>query len=338
MSSAELTRSLDLIEIKPGTKFSLATLKALLPDVETMLFFAKVYELDARQLGHLLLKVLGSDLSRALFAEGAEHSNDLQDYLIGHYGHDEDCPAHDWAGRECTCPGNWVAGIIDPAQAGDVTFAPVVPKGEILPEVWTQLEVTVAQSIKDVAAKLESVVNLLPGKQGSMVFGSMMKLNARRPTIGDYRASITHARQKENLLILDVSGSMTPGTIQRIIDDVVALSYTANAHMAVVSNTTTYWQPGTYSVDDVLASCEFGGTHYETLQPLFDRDWGVVITVADYDSSPSARTQLSRCKGRIDQVLDVSLVGRPTYLAECVGQLAAEVTPLLIGTSDYVLT
>ena len=248
---------------------------------------------------------------------------DLQDYLVGAY--DE--------------TGWFVEGIVpDTMAAGDICFSPDVPKGEILPEVWKSLEVEVAKSIKDVAAKLESVVGMLPGKQGSMVFGSMMKLNAKRPTIGDYRARIQHAPQQKNLLILDVSGSMTEHTVRTIVDDVVALAYMANADLAIVSNTCTYWEAGTYDVDSVLRAAEFGGTQYEMLAPLFDRDWGTVITVADYDSSLSAKQHLTQnCYGRIDQVLDVSLVNRPTFLAECVGQLAAKVRPLLVGNSQYVV-
>ena len=323
MSSAELKRSLDLIEVKPGVKFSLATLREILPDAETVLFFGKVYELDYQQLSSLMLQVLNSDLAQALFGEGHEHSSDLQDYLVGY----ED----EW--------GTWHPGLVDAARVGDITLSPDVPKGEILPQVWESLEVEVARAIKDVAAKMEAVVSMMPGKQGKMVFRSMMTMNAKRPVLGDFKARIHHDRVKENLLILDVSGSMNANTIARIIDDVVALSYTANAHMAVVSNTTTHWEPGSYSVDDVLRACEYGGTHYETLEPLFTgRDWGTVITVADYDSSLSAKTHLrQRCTARIDTVLDISLVNRPTFLAECVGQLADEVRPILVASSPYVL-
>ncbi len=316
LSSRELKSSLELIEIKPGKKFSLATLRSLLPDVPTLLFFAKVYDLDAQQLATLLHKVLKSDLTSALFAEGESHSSDLQDYLLD----------IDWDGYH------------EPIDTGDLTFDNTPPPAEILPHVWEQLEVTVAQSIKDVAAKLENVVALLPSKEGHMLFTSMRKLNVKRPTLGDYRVQIGHVRQKENLLILDVSGSMNEHTVRRIVADVVALSYTANAHMAIVSNTTTYWQPGTYNVDQILAAAQYGGTHYETLAPLFDREWGTVITVADYDSSPAAKGALAACKGRIDQVVDVSLVNRPTFLAECVGQLAQDVKPILIGSGHYVLS
>jgi hypothetical protein len=321
LSSAELRRSVTLYEIKPGVKFSEATLKALLPDVETVLFFGKVYELDAQQLGQLLYIVLKSDLASALFAEGGAHSNDLQSYLVGY--HDE--------------YGTWHPGIIDPVTAGQISFDNVVPKGEILPHVWKSLEVEVAASIKAVAAKINDAVQLFPGKQGHMVFGHMMKLNAKRPTIGDFKASIKHKRQTQNLVILDVSGSMSASTVARITPDVVAMSYEANAHLAIVSNRCTYWQPGTYNVDDILAAAEYAGTHYETLQPLFDRDWGVVVTVADYDSSYGAKEALASCTGRIEQVLDISLVGQPTFLAECVGQLASEVKPLLTGNSYSVL-
>lgn len=323
LTSTELHHSLTLIEVKPGLRFDINTLKELLPDVETLLFFGKVYDLNAKQLGALLHSVLHTDLTSALFAEGGQHSNDLQDYLLD--GYTDEC-------------GHWHDPIISPAEAGKVTVNPDVPHGEILPEVWKQLEIVVASSIKEVAAKLESVIDRLPGKHGTMVMRSMMKLNAKRPTIGDYRATVHHEHVQNNLLILDVSGSMTSATIQRIIDDVVALSYEANAGMAIVSNTTTYWEPGSYSVDDVLTHCQFGGTHYETLKDLFDRDWGTVITVADYDSSAAAKSVIAACSGRIEQVLDISLVNRPTFLAEVVGQLASSVKPILIGSSGYQLS
>lgn len=310
MTSSDLAASLDIVEVKPGLRFSKQTLLELLPDAETVLFFGKVYNLDYAQLSRLMGRVLNSPLAAALF-EG-DHSLDLQDYLV-----DE-------------------LDIPDTGQ-GDITFSPDVPKGEILPEVWASLEVDVADSIKAVAAKLESVVGKLPGKQGSMLFKSMMTMNAKRPTLGSYKAHIHHDPVKENLLILDVSGSMSAPTIKAIIEDVVALSYKANAHMAVVSDTTTHWEPGSYSVENVLDACEYSGTHYETLEDLLHRNWGTVITVADYDSSRSAKDHLDRqCRGHVDQVLDISLVYRPTFLAECVGQLADEVKPLLIANGYLI--
>lgn len=321
MTSSTLRSSLDLVEVKPGLKFSKATLMSLLPDVETALFFGKVYDLDYQQLSELLHLVLKSDLANVLFA--GDHSLDLQDYLIGY----ED----EW--------GDWVPGIVPPAKAGDIELSPDVPKGEILPEVWKSLEVDVAQSIKDVAAKLGDVVGLMPGKQGEMVFKSMMTMNAKRPTIGDYRARIQHGRQKQNLVILDDSGSVNSATVQAIVDDCVALSYMANAHFACVSNSTRHWEPGTYDSASILREAQYGGTHYETLESLLNMDWGVVVTIADYDSSQSAKQHIkSLCHGHIDSVLDISLVNRPSFLAECVGQLADEVRPLLVAKGSYVST
>lgn len=308
---SSLSDKLTLVTVKPGLQFSKASLKELLPDVQAVLFFGKVYELDYQQLSNLMATVLNSDLAQALFT--GDHSTDLQDYLV-----DE-------------------LDIPDYVEGGEITFAPDIPKGEILPELWASLEVEVADSIKAVAAKLGDVVNHMPGKQGQMLFKTMSVMNAKRPTIGDHRAHIHHARQKENLVILDVSGSMSEQTIHTIVDDVVAMSYLANAHLAIVSNTCTYWEPGTYGADDVTAKAEFAGTHYETLVPLFDRDWGVVVTVADYDSSYGAKGALAQCVGRIDEVLDISLVDRPTFLAECVGQLADEVRPLLVAATYNVL-
>ena len=312
-SSPDLRAMLDLVEIKPGVKFSRATLQDLLPDAETALFFAQVYDLDHRQVSSLLATVLSSTLAHALFEEGGEHSADLQDYIVD---------LMDYAGI---------------TEQGSVTFGADVPHGEILPQVWESLETEVAQSIKDVAAKLESTIGLLPGKQGSMVLSTMMKLNLRRPTFGVHAAGIEHAPEKQNLVILDVSGSMSSGTVKTIVDDVVAMSYMANAHFATVSNLCHYWVPGSYSVDDVLDSAAYSGTHYEELAPLFDRDWGTVICIADYDSSLSAKNTIARCTGRIDQVMDISLVSRATFLAECVGQLAADVRPLLVSNSQYPL-
>lgn len=302
-----------LIEVKPGLKFSKAALQQLLPNVETALFFGKVYDLDAYQLGNLLNVVLNTPLSRALLGEGGLHSTDLQDYVVDLL---DFCPD---------------------IEEGDIAFDPDVPKGEILPELWKQLEVEVADSIKAVAEKLHSVVARMPGKQGEMVFQSMRVLNAKRPVLGDYKAKIHHAPQKQNLLILDVSGSMSQETVSTIVDDVVALAYNANAHLAIVSDSCFYWEPGTYDSTSVLAKAQFSGTHYEQLAPLFDRDWGVVVTVADYDSSMAGKQALARCSGRIDEVIDVSLVNQPTFLAECVGQLADSVRPILIAAGQGVL-
>ena len=60
----------------------------------------------------------------------------------------------------------------------------------------------------------------------------------------------------------------------------------------------------------------------------------MVITIADYDSAAAAKTAIAKCTGHIQQLLDISLVGRPTYLGEVVGQLADEIKPLLVAQGN----
>lgn len=308
LQTKTLSSSLDLVEIKPGRSFSKATLVDLLTTVEDVLFFGKLFKLDQAQLARLMLLTLKSDVLEELLT--GSHSTDLQDYLVT---------------------------TIDSAVAGKISFDKAAPQGQILPSMWEELEVEIATSIQQVAEKLAGVIDAMPGKQGKMVFQSMLTLNKKRPTIGDFKARITHAHRPDNLIIFDVSGSMSEGTVCKIVDDVVALSFKANAHLAIISNTCTVWGPGEYNSDVVLQAAEFGGTQYENLKDLLDRDWGVVVTIADYDSSPDAKRVLANCTGTVDTVLDVSLVNRPTFLAECVGQLAKEVRPLLVGNSYSVL-
>jgi hypothetical protein len=296
--------------VKPGVVFPEQLLKDALPDTESALFFAKLYKLSSYQLSSLLGILFGdNDVIAALTAEGGMHSEELQDFIVE-------------------------LGYEYLIELGDVEIVAGPPHAEILPELWESLEVEIAKSITDVAEKLTDVVSHMPGKEGAMVFRSMMTLNAKRPTIGDYKAHIHHKPQAPNLVILDVSGSMSRSTVRTIIDDVVALSWKANAHLAIVSNTTTFWDPGSFSSEAVLKAAEFGGTQYETLSELLNQDWGVVVTIADYDSSRSSKSALAQCTGEIELVLDISLVNQPTFLAECVGQRAQEVRPLLIAQGN----
>jgi len=310
ISSTDLRASLEIVEVKPGLKFSKRALLDIIPDTKTALFFGKVYELDYRQLSRLIQITCQSDVVDALLNEGGAHSSSLQDYVVD------------------------MLDFVPDLNEGDVEFDPVAPKGEFLPEVWESLEVEIAQSIKDVANKLGSTIAAMPGKQGRMMFKSMAVLNAKRPTIGDYRAGIAHDPVKDNLVILDVSGSMNANTVERIAEDVVALAYNANAAFAIVSDQCTYWDAGSYSVESILGAATYGGTHYEELAPLFDKDWGTVVTIADYDSAIDARHIIRQQSGRIDLLLDMSLVNRPTFMAECVGQLASEVRPLLVASDS----
>jgi len=312
ISSSKLHDSTELFAIDSTTMFSVAVLQDLLPDIETALFFGKVYDLNYKQLTSMINKLFNCSVLEAL-NEGW-HSTELQDYLV-----------------EVVPP-----DVMDEATA---EFIVNPGPGEFLPELWASLQTDIAKSIKEVAIKLKDTIHLLPGKTGRMTFKHLNQMNKQRPTLGVYGAGVTHTREADNLLVLDVSGSMTETTVSTIIEDVVAMAWAANAHLAIVSYDTFHWEPGTYNVRDVLAKAQFGGTHYETLAPLFNRDWGTVITVADYDSSHAAKLYIAaNTTGSIQTVLDISLVDKPTFLSECVGQLADEVRPILIGSSYRVLS
>ena len=271
------------------------------------LWFAKVYAFDAVKVGELLSRLFHTDIVTAL-TEG-EHSVDLQDYLVAIVPDD----------------------IKEQVQAQQVNKP--LP-GEVLPELWEMAQLEIAAAIQAVADKLVNTLHMMPSKQGAMAFGHMAKLNRQRPSIGTYQASIHHTPVPDALVILDVSGSMSECTIRTIINDVVAMSWKANASLAIVSDTTTLWAPGDYSVDDVLDRAEYNGTRYETLAPLFNRGWGTVVTIADYDSAYSAKSVIGNCTGHIGTVLDISLVNRSTFLAECVGQLADKVQPLMVARGN----
>ena len=303
-TTSSLRDSTTLFEIAPNKFISHSKLKELLPTVDTALWFAKVYKFDYHKVGLLLDTLFKSSVLDAL--RDGDHSTELQDYL------DATVPDH----------------ILAEAKPD---FVDTPPPGEVLPQLWEQAEVEVARSIQEVGDKLAATLSKLPSKEGRMLFQTMARMNANRPTLGVHKATIQHQAVPDVLVILDDSGSMNETTIRAIIDDVVALSWKANAHLVLVSNTARHWEPGSYDVDGVLQRGEYGGTHYEELAPLFDKDWGTVVTIADYDSSIDAKRALAKAKGRIGKLLDISLVDRTTFLAECVGQLADKVEPLMIA-------
>jgi hypothetical protein len=298
-----------------GKSFPTQFLRDALPDVETALFFAKVYKLTPEDVSTLLPAVCPGPVVAALLTQAENHSTTLQDYLVETYV-DED---GDWYFQAEAVEG--VPGAQQPVQT------------EILPELWKNVEVEIAKSIADVATKISDTIAHMPGRTGEMVFKTLAQVNARRPVVGDYRAQIQHQQIKQVLVVFDVSGSMSEHTVKTIVDDVVGLAYESNASLAVVSNTCTFWEPGGYDTSVVLAAAEYGGTHYEQLAPLFDgRTWDVVITIADYDSSPAAMHVLQACNAKIGQLFDISLVPKSTYLAECLAHMAGEVRPLLIAS------
>ncbi len=296
----------ELFDLGNNKKISVAALKRLLPDIETALFFGKVYKLDAYQLGQLLQLTHESDVLTALF-EGS-HSVELQSYLVD--------------------------VVPDHIDVEPYIGTPDEPKdSEVLAQLFASAEVEVAESIAKVADTLAGTLNRLPSKEGQMLFKSMASLNHKRGTIGTFKASIQHQPVPDVLVILDVSGSMSEGTIRTIVDDVVALSWKANAHLAIVSNDTFLWEPGSYDSAAVLAKAQYGGTYYETLAPLFvNRSWGTVVAIADYDSSHDAKRVIANTNGSVGTMLDISLVNRPTFLGECISTIAQNVKPLLVST------
>ena len=296
----------DLFDLGNNKKISVAALRRLLPDIETTLFFGKVYKLDAQKLGQLLKLTHQSSVLDALF-EG-NHSTELQSYLVD--------------------------VVPDHIDVEPYIGTPTAPKdSEVLAQLFAMAEVEVAESIAKVANTLAGTLDRLPSKEGQMLFKSMAALNHKRGTIGVHKASIVHQSVPDVLVILDVSGSMSAETIRTIIDDVVALSWKANAHLAIVSNDTFLWEPGSYDSTAVLAKAQYGGTQYETLAPLFDnRSWGTVVTIADYDSSRDAKRVIAATNGSVGTVLDISLVEQPTFLGECISTIAQNVKPLLVST------
>ena len=320
LTEHELKDSLTLFEFVPGKRASIKVLADLLPDIETVLFFGQVYHLTEAKLRELVLMLFKTPFFTALLDSAEQHSSTLQGYVLPMLTKEE---AEQYRNHLSAVP---------PAEGH------VVPNSELLVAAWEAQLTEVAESIETVANKVAGVLDLLPSKYGTMTMQHLRQLNTQRGSIGKYSAQITHQRNIDRLVILDVSGSMSEHTVRAIVGDVVALAYKANATLAVVSNRTYYWSPGEFTVASVLNTAEFGGTQYETLIPLLQQDWEKVITIADYDSSPHAKEQIREAaSGHIGEVLDMSLVDRPTFLAECVGQLAQSVRPFLIGTSRRVL-
>lgn len=316
-----LHSSADVTTFTSGRAFPTKFLADALPDVETALFFAKVYDLAPQDVARVLQICVPSLVVEALTNEAAMHSVSLQDYLVDEFQDTN---------------GDWHYEALEFLEQLGGVKAPV--QAEILPEVWKNLELTIADSIAKVAETISGTIEHMPGRTGDMIFKTLAKVNARRPTIGDYRAGFTHQQVKRVLVVFDVSGSVSSTTVATIVDDVVGLAYEANAALAIVSNSCFFYAPGAFSTSQVLADAEYSGTHYEQLKPLFTgQDWDVVVCIADYDSSPAAASVLARCDGKIGQLFDVSLVNRSTYLAECLAPLASEVRPLLIASNTAYL-
>lgn len=300
------TSSPELRQFDSGVAFDMQFLRGALPDVEAALFFGKLYKLTPTELSWLLIDLFPHlDVIQAL-TEGT-HSTELQGWLSDIYPHLE------------------LVYTNSPEQDIDA---------QLLPQLWEAAEIMIATSIQEVGDRVGQFMNSLPTHEAQMTFKAMSVLNRKRNSIGDYSTLITRRedeRKRKVLVILDDSGSMTQQTIETIVQDVVALAYKANATLALVSSTARVFSAGTFSVADVLENAEYQNTVYSSLVPLFYEDWDEVVTIADYDSYGSTPHDFVKCSGRVGTVTDISLVGTPTFLSECVGTLAQEVRPVLIS-------
>jgi hypothetical protein len=302
------------VEVKPGSIYPVDTLKRIIKTPKWAIRFGALKNLDAVQLSSLLrLLFPGTDLIQALTMEGGRHSGHLQSYIVG-------------------------LGYENLLFDGEVTLTESTqpePEDDMLAELLERFEVVIADDIKQVFDELDDVMIHMPGKQGRMEIKRLLKADKRnRKKIGVAETGVSHTHQRENLVIFDDSGSMGEDTVLRLAHAVKALAMEANAHLVLVSNTARHWKPGEFTVDALRMQAEYGGTHYETLAPLMDRNWGVVVTIADWDSSWGAKEALEDATGSIELLLDISLVSRPTFLAECLEPLAKETRPLLVAKSS----
>lgn len=298
-----------------NSKISFDLLKGLLPDVDTALFFGSVYKLSADQMGSVLRALFkGKDGDLMEVLTRGDHSVSLQDYIVEL---SEEIEIED-------------AILVDgPELEPD--------KSELLIKMVEAARTEIATSIKEVAEKLKNTISRLPSKQGQMVFQAMRTMNLQRNTIGNFKARVKHEHVPQNLVILDVSGSMSEPTVRAIVEEVVGLAYDTQAHLALVSSRAFHAEPGAYDVQWVLNNAQYGGTVYESLLDLFKgHDWGTVICVADYDSGTGAQYYMSKnttCK--IGQIMDISLVNRRTYLSECLMHMSDEPVRELLQTPNY---
>ena len=305
---------LEIIKLSKQTAVSVSALRRLLPDITTALFFCKAYKFSHSQVRDLLPKLFPNSLVlRALLAEAAAHSSTLQDFVVELY------------------PTEIQYGEVAPAAENEV------PSEAVLAELFHEATVTIADNLQQLADKLMTAMDHLPGATGQMIFRNLARVHRARGSIGTFEARIDHSRTSRSLVILDVSGSMTRETVTTILGDVLALTKKADAHLAIVSNNTFLWNPGEASIQGVLNAAEFSGTQYASLIPVLQGAWDTVITIADYDSSRSTKVAIEReCKTlSIRQLYDMSLVDCPTFLAECLEFAAEQAQPLLVHRYNY---
>src|SRR6478736_6067808 len=215
LSSTDVQHQLSIFEFAPGRKAGWGTLIKLLPDVETALFFARAYKMPYDKLSELLYGLFKSDVVKAL--KSGNHSTTLQSYIVD------------------TVP-------TDVVRQAKPAWVPAPPPAQFLPQVWESIDLVIAESIAVVADKVGRVID------------SLASMNRQGTQLGRFDARIKHRHQTKNLFILDDSGSMSAETIRAILPDVIASAWAVDATLALVSDTCRVWQPGSYSMDNVLAA------------------------------------------------------------------------------------
>ena len=321
LTKDELQTALTVVEVRPGMKVGLGVLRSSITDLAEFAHFAAIFKLsehEARELYTTVFPGTRGGFSWAALVSDVAHSTTLQSYIVE------------------TAPQDVVEmyGELSEKKKRKIP----TPSQDTLARLQGIEQLTVAPSIAEVALKLHGAIEHLPVTQASMTLAAMLKFNTQYNTVGTYGAKIVRPnRVHPNLVVLDDSGSMSEQTIKAIIDEVVALGHHANAHLVLVSNTARHWTPGTYNSKSVLREAQYSGTHYESLSPLFlNQQWDTVITIADYDSSWSACEYLLRESGStsIRELIDISLVSKPSFLAECLGQFAQSAKPMVIAERD----
>ena len=299
----------DFLHVSDTLAIDLVALKEAVPDIETAVFFAAALDLSLHDTSCMLERLFPHESVVRFFTEG-DHSTTLQQYIVDP---------------------QYVPGVHDMPVS---QYVGQPPQSVLLTHLLDYATTPVGSSIAEVASSIGTILSKFPHKAGNMSLRHLANFNHRRNQVGSFSATIQHQPEERNLVILDDSGSMGPQLIQAIADEVVALSYSINATLVLVSNTARRWAPGAFTTASVLEHTQFGGTYYEELQPVLNESWDRVVTIADFDSSGSAADYLRRkAKGSIGTIYDVSLVNRPTFLSIALNHLASKRHQIFLANS-----
>ena len=217
----------DFLHVYDTLAIDMATFKEAIPDIETAVFFAAALDLSLYNTSSLLRRLFPYERMVEFFTEG-NHSTMLQQY------------------------------VVDPQYVPDVHDMPVAqyvgqpPKSELLAHLLEHATTRVGSSITEVASSIATILGKFPSKAGNMSLRHLANFNHKRNQVGTFSATIQHQPEEKNLVILDDSGSMGASLIEAIADEVVALSYSINATLVLVSNTARRWAPGAFTTDAVL--------------------------------------------------------------------------------------